>query len=334
MRRRILMGGKKINPYAGEYLTFKAITASKFSFYGCTVEDITNELQYSLNNGRTWVNLSNNTYTPLISAGGSILFKGNCVQATSYGFGQCGIGVFQGDGEWSIEGNIMSLVLGDNFKDAEDFSTTPINSGFTIFYMLFHSCSGLKNAENLYLPAKMTFGDNLCYCMMFDGCTNLVKPPELPSQTLAQNCYQSMFSGCTSLTTVPKLPATTLADDCYSNMFNGCTSLTTVPSNLLPATTLAYGCYTGMFYGCTSLTTAPELPATTLAQQCCIQMFYRCTSLNYIKCLATNITATSCTTYWVNGVASSGTFVKAASMSSWTTGASGIPSGWTVQDAS
>ena len=29
-----------------------------------------------------------------------------------------------------------------------------------------------------------------------------------------------------------------------------------------------------------------------------------------------------------------GTFVKAASMTSWTTGTSGIPSGWKVQDAS
>ena len=100
----------------------------------------------------------------------------------------------------------------------------------------------------------------------------------------------------------------------------------------LPATTLASNCYLGMFYGCTSLVTAPTLPATTLASNCYSDMFYGCSSLNYIKCLATNISATSCLDIWVEGVDSSGTFVKAASMTSWTTGPSGIPSGWTVQD--
>lgn len=62
-------------------------------------------------------------------------------------------------------------------------------------------------------------------------------------------------------------------------------------------------------------------------------MFKGCSGLNYIKCLATNISASNCTNNWVDSVASSGTFVKNASMTSWTTGASGIPTGWTVQDA-
>ena len=88
-----------------------------------------------------------------------------------------------------------------------------------------------------------------------------------------------------------------------------------------------------MFDGCGSLTVAPELPATTLANACYIQMFGGCTSLNYIKCLATDISATNCTYNWVNGVAPTGTFVKNPNMTSWTTGDSGIPSGWTVQDA-
>ena len=126
------------------------------------------------------------------------------------------------------------------------------------------------------------------------------------------------------------LPATTLAEHCYEYMFYGCTSLTTAPE--LPATTLAQSCYYYMFHSCTSLTTAPELLVTTLIQSCYYGMFQGCTSLNYIKCLATNISATSCTAYWVNNVAATGTFVKADSMSSWNTGTNGIPSGWTVQN--
>ena len=88
-----------------------------------------------------------------------------------------------------------------------------------------------------------------------------------------------------------------------------------------------------MFSNCTSLTIAPELPATTLANYCYSSMFSECESLNYIKCLATNISATNCTYNWVGWVASTGTFVKNPNMESWTTGASGIPSGWTIENA-
>ena len=44
--------------------------------------------------------------------------------------------------------------------------------------------------------------------------------------------------------------------------------------------------------------------------------------------------ATACTSNWVDGVASTGTFVKASDMNNWPTGASGIPKGWTVTNAS
>ena len=128
------------------------------------------------------------------------------------------------------------------------------------------------------------------------------------------------------------LPATTLANGCYWVMFQECSGLTSAPA--LPATTLVDLCYCGMFAGCTSLTSAPVLPATTLAAVCYSGMFNGCTSLSSVTCLATDISAENCTSNWLNGVASSGTFTKASTMSSWTTGVSGIPSGWTVQDYS
>ena len=224
------------------------------------------------------------------------------------------------------------------------------NESFSNF---FTGCYGL------FIPPKlpaMTLANN-CYSSMFAGCTNLASAPALPATTLATGCYSYMFDGCTSLTTAPKLPATTLVDECYADMFIGCTSLTTAPA--LPATTLANFCYSSMFMGCTSLTTASELPATTLGTMCYKSMFAGCTSLttapalpatalnlmcysgmfqgctnlNYIKCLATDISAFNCTSSWVSDVASTGTFVKAASMETWPTGANGIPEGWTIIDA-
>lgn len=88
-----------------------------------------------------------------------------------------------------------------------------------------------------------------------------------------------------------------------------------------------------MFIGCTSLTHAPQLPATTLTTWCYGSMFSGCTNLNYIKMLATNTFEYGCLNNWVVGVAQSGTFVKDASMTKLPTGSSGIPDGWTVQNA-
>jgi hypothetical protein len=202
-------------------------------------------------------------------------------------------------------------------------ATTLVNS---CYGYMFHGCTSLTTAPQL--PAT-TLQPN-CYGQMFSGCTSLTTAPELPATTLANQCYYGMFSACASLTTAPELPATTLAAYCYGQMFSRCTSLTAAPA--LPATTLTDRCYYQMFDTCTSLTAVPELPATTLANQCYRQMFYDCTSLNYIKCLATDISASRCLNKWVSNVASTGTFVKSSSMTSFPEGASGIPSGWTVVD--
>ena len=191
---------------------------------------------------------------------------------------------------------------------------------------MFNSCTSLTTAPKL--PAT-TLVDG-CYQSMFQYCSNLTTAQKLPATTLADYCYQSMFFGCKSLTTAPELPATTLAKNCYTNMFQYCTNLTTAPK--LPATTLVDGCYQFMFQDCTSLTTAPELPATTLAKNCYMNMFFKCSSLNYIKMLATDISANNCLYNWVNGVSSTGTFVKNGKMTSLPTGTSGIPSGWTVNN--
>ena len=130
-----------------------------------------------------------------------------------------------------------------------------------------------------------------------------------------------------------------VADSAFSDLFTHYTQpgyahdVVDASGLILPAISLGDRCYIRMFYLDKKLISAPELPATTLTPNCYRSMFGGCTSLNYIKCLATDISASGCVSDWVNGVASTGTFVKAASMSSWTTGNSGIPSGWTVVNA-
>ena len=280
-------GGTPPTPsYDTEYLTFVATKSGTFTF----TPQNSNVISYSTDNGTTWT--EGNSVS--VNANDKVLWKGTMSPATN-----SGIGTFSSTGQFEVEGNIMSLLYGDNFS-----GQTSLNGKKYVFGYLFNGCTGLTSAENMILPAT----------------------------TLEQYCYQYMFTSCTNLTTAPQLPATTLASNCYSFMFFGCTSLTTAPE--LPATTLAFSCYYNMFWNCTNLTTAPVLSATTLAQYCYYRMFIGCTRLNSITCLATNISASNCTNTWVQSVAASGTFTKAASMNDWTTGVNGIPSGWTVQDYS
>lgn len=119
----------------------------------------------------------------------------------------------------------------------------------------------------------------------------------------------------------------------FMGLFGNNKNIISAENLILPATILAQSCYVSMFSNCTNLTIAPELPAKTLEPGCYTYMFEHCTNLSYIKCLATDTSASDCTTDWVNGVALTGIFVKNTSMNGWTTGNNGIPIGWTVQDA-
>lgn len=190
--------------------------------------------------------------------------------------------------------------------------------------------SGDKIKFKATVIGKDMFKNNTIKFNVYGNIMSLVDSTGYATATTisSNNAFKSTFYNCTGLTDASNLllPATTLAGACYSNMFRGCTGLTTAPE--LPATTLVNNCYENMFQNCRNLTTAPELSATTLARACYAYMFQDCKSLHYIKCLATDISAGNCTYCWVSGMASSGTFVT-PSTTSWSTGVSGIPSGWT-----
>ena len=303
--------------------TWSQVTQTQANYFSVKTSSVGLEFTNKASSGSLYVSydLGNNWYETnsllAVDSGNTVMFKGDLIPNYGNGIGQFSNNVLE------VQGNAMSLIYGDNFEGQTDLS-----GKVYAFANLFSGCTTITSAENMILPATTLAND--CYVSMFQGCTSLTTTPQLLATTLATRCYQYMFRGCTSLTTAPQLSATVLASYCYSYMFQGCTSLTTAPQ--LPATTLADYCYRWMFYNCTSLTTAPELPATTLTNSCYDSMFFGCTSLTSITCLATNISASSCTYNWVSSVAANGTFTKAASMTSWTTGKNGIPSGWTVQD--
>lgn len=225
-------GSSPTHDYSLDYFTIEAID-DNLSFQIGDTENPT--LYFSLDDGATW---TNDAIFSLSSGEKALLKNTGAIDYETSPFEVTG-------GRFNLEGNIMSLIYGDDFADKTDFGN------YNEVFRQFADYTGVVNAGNLVLPAT----------------------------TLRGGCYESMFEGCTSLTTAPVLPATTLDVSCYSGMFNGCTSL------------------------------------------------------NYIKMLATDISAEWCLRNWVGEVAESGTFIKDASMTTLPTGDSGIPSGWTVVDA-
>ena len=294
-------------------LTVEALTAGNIG-----VANPKDGMQYSKNGA---AKTSEGIASIAVAAGDKVTFYGSGTSINNYSGTKIG---GSGDGfTCKVYGNIMSLV------DETGFATNKTLTASNAFKELFRDNIYLKDAGGLMLPA-MTLTSN-CYQGMFRGCNALTTAPELPATTLVVDCYSTMFYGCSALTNAPELKVKTLAESCYAHMFWDCSALTTAPE--LPATTLAYACYDSMFRGCTALTAAPELKAETLTENCYRNMFRDCSSLNSVTCLATNIGADLCTASWLSGVAASGTFTKAPSMAGWPmNNASGIPSGWTVEE--
>ena len=283
--------------YSKQYLTFVAETDNVSVSYSTATAG--NKLQYSLNSGSTWNELGNGQSTSAINTSDKILFKASGLTINS----EQGIGTITPSASASVEGNIMSLLYGDDF-----ITQTNIQLSNFQFRKLFSGATNITSAENLVL-----------------------NPSVIGKQSLSQ-----MFQGCTNLVTAPNevgTSATTFSSDyCLSDMFHDCTSLVNAPQ--LPMTTLGAQCYWCVFMGCTSLETAPVLPATTLANQCYQYLFSGCTSLNYIKAMFTTTPSTNYTRDWVKSVAANGTFVKNSSATWNVSGTNGVPNGWSIQTAS
>ena len=207
------------------------------------------------------------------------------------------------------------------FKDCSSLSS--VSMGENIQIIDVQAFSGCKSLEAINIPDNTTSIRNYA----FYGCTSLLSVTIGNGVTEIAN---GAFSSCTNLQHI------TIGENVRyigSYAFSGCTSLTLAPSSIGSSSThMPASACTNMFFNCRSLTTAPELPVRTLRTYSYSGMFTGCAKLNSITCLATNISASNCLSNWVNGVAASGTFTKAAGVS-WPRGTSGIPSKWTVVEA-
>lgn len=281
-----------------DYLCFTALEAGQFTLTipAAVTATYLSYVEWS-KDGRTWNHTDNTseavTIDVQVASGDKVYWRGSGVCMNDSIHAQINYcSVFTQTEEtpnFVVSGNLVSLIALSDF----DYEVTRACA----FANLFNGNEKLTDAETLILPMFGAAATYLFY-MTFKNCSNLAKAPILNLTRTTSNCCFEMFRG-TALTTMPELPDIALSNYCYSGMFRE----TNIEKAVLPssATTLVTSCYSNIFSGCTHL--------------------------KYVKCLATDISATNCITNWLNGVSSTGTFIQAEGVE-WPRGASGIPTGW------
>ena len=212
-----------VHHYENDYLTFRITSAGTICWKSVGTGH-TDTIEYSLNGGEWTSVTAASTPTGInVVADDVIRFKGtNTTYAgskanyASFGKDTSGATDISSTAHFVAEGNVMSLIYGDNF-----IGQTTFNGGTFNFCSLFKR-TNVESAENLVLPA-LTLTE-YCYRALFSWCTYLTKAPQLPATTLAKGVYWYMFENC-AIVEAPELLAEHLVAECYGNMFTGCTSL-------------------------------------------------------------------------------------------------------------
>ncbi|MBQ8713775.1 MAG: leucine-rich repeat protein [Prevotella sp.] len=249
-------------------------------------------------NGEGWTAASNNPISIGVAAGDQVQLRGDnqayCLM-TEFGENPTQI---TATNDIYVYGNVMSLISSIGFAT---LTTLPVVGG-----------SGPYDSDNTFAYLFTTSGEYLDPVINTTIRNHPTKDIVLPALNVTRCGYMYMFARCQNLTRAPELPATELGWGCYHQMF--CS---------------------------TAIERAPVLAAATVPHEGYSSMFDQCANLNYVKCLATDISAQGSTGFWLNGVAATGTFVKADGMDDWTVGPQdewgsihGIPTGWTVKNAS
>lgn len=200
------------NDYSQNYLTFNVLTAGEIPWDSIGTE-MARTISYRINGG-TWASITAGSSTISVVAGDVVEFKGSNSAYSKDKFNYSGF--YEGTATYNVEGNIMSLIYGDDF-----YGQTTLQDPWALANVFNHS--KVISAENLIMPA--TTLTEYCYRATFANCSSLTTAPQLPAETLANGCYYYMFDNCIKLTTAPDLLAPTLVKECYLGMFHGCSNL-------------------------------------------------------------------------------------------------------------
>lgn len=303
--------------YSKEYFTIEALEEGTIKAYINYYVLGQGNIYYSYNktnwysifehdeNGQLYTNIN-------VIKNQKVYFKGDYLPARNYNLGGL---KFSSNVKFNVSGNILSLVYLDNFQNQKYLiqqSNLITSSSNSLWNYCNWEYNGVRCYRNMGDQYSGIFGG------MFKDNTNLISAGNLVfSMKHVCETFSYMFYGCTSLVDFPQfIDGIVCWGDPFSNMFYGCTSLKKVEK------------FSPIF--------ASHIRGANGSNSYCYRMFYGCSSLNYVKCLMTNPYESGTSEpfsmgSWLSGVSQTGTFVKRRNIY-WSTGVSGIPSGWTVKN--
>lgn len=307
------------------------------------------KLEYSTTFGNSW-----NEYSGQISInkGYTALFKASVGDLEN----NDGLGRFNVDGNFSVEGNIMSLLYGDAFMNVTDINYEGKNHKYAFRELFVDQRNNLIYAKDLVLPA--TSLSEGCYLGLFRHCNKLIEGPlSLPATDLPKTCYHLMYQETKKMKILPSFNGVNFGEDSCKEMFEGC-GVEVIPSDFMDSATgtVATGAVWSMFNACSELTKAMDkLPFTSTANrsnafmfQTCrkltespilmankiesyayYNMFNGCSSLKKITALFTELTTSTAIRLWTNDVPSGGTLYKHPNS---TITDYSLPSNWAIEN--
>lgn len=212
---------------AGQALTFIRVSGTSVYEEGIYVNNQNNntDLYYSYDSGETMQTIAAEAveYLPLM-VGQSLMFVGTSKPSFSMyvydGNSYLAVNTGTTDSKYVVEGNPLSVLYGENF-----FLRTTLDSSLS---SLFQNMQLLVDAHELALPATEITATQ-AYYRMFNGCSELVYPPEeLPAENPANRAYEQMFWYCPNLVESPQIGIVSGGTSAMTQMFEGCTVISDI----------------------------------------------------------------------------------------------------------
>lgn len=185
--------------YSQDYLTLRF---SGNGYFGWNNSGMTTTcpIQYSINGGG-WTTIGETTTSEevRVSDGDVVRFKGTNIDG--YNYNHTKYWCFSTSTDFEVEGNIFSLIYGDDFASYSEFPSGV--TGYT-FDSLFKGCIHLTSSENIVLPGNILIES--CYRALFSNCRAMTKTLNaLNAEYLGNKCYGYMYENCYALEKAPAL---------------------------------------------------------------------------------------------------------------------------------
>ena len=287
------------------------------------------DMQYSLDR-ENWENVSfdeNNNLSVELTEDGKVYFR----STSGFSGSEDNYYSFNGTGPFSANGCIYSLI---NYQRHPDNWDRPNKLPGRCFVQMFLNSTNLVDASNLSFNGIYSTEFKSCGSM-FEGCENLITPPDMSQLiNIDEAGLSSMFKNCYNLQTPPDFSSLVIiAQSGMDGTFYSASSLSVTPN-------LSHVVYVGenglrrFLWYASNITESPDISNVTTAGYYAFNEW--CARTMVTTLIAPNLTEWNTTTMenWAQDyLPAEGTVIARESLEIPTDSTSGIPTGWTRENA-